>query len=375
MDDPKRKAKENLENEFDRLRRQHSFFDRSSMELEYSGLWSVRSLIDHEKALINDLISKINAEGQNCDAYLSRYCPNFYREISSSRVVQWLEEARTDEEKRAKEGIETAVKNIDTYVLSRSKALANSFFDGLKRRYDDFSTYGFGRPWGTEIRRRLATAVKLKKEVDNLWELGLNSIANSQRVTLGKHFVDLIKEDPAMDEIPKLVNGFVIADVKSRARRLPLLEVEKFEGRIRDQKSKGFGGNRDRSASMLQQLQFTLRHPIDSLSKYADTWNVGMKELTWAIRNGTVRYEGIYHALYNASGFAYLWEVEFSIEDPFDLRPRSGGKLAFKDDYDIITSILGTVYHDLLGNTDKLKVRAHWNEMGDSGKEIHSWRD
>ncbi|MBQ7695498.1 MAG: hypothetical protein IJT50_10285 [Lentisphaeria bacterium] len=323
--------------------------------------------------MLDDLIAKINAEERACDTYLALYCPKFYKETSSTRVTTWLNDAQKDEEKRAKGGIETAINNIDTYVLSRSQALANSFFDGLKRRIDDFSTYGLGRPWGTEFRRRLATAFKLRKEVDNLWELGLNSIANSQRVTLGKHFVDLIINDPAMEDVRKKVNTEVIADIKSQARRIPLLEAEKFDGRIRGEIGKAFGGERN-GDSMLQQLQFTLRHPIDSFSKYSDTWNVGINELTWALRHGTVRYEGIYHALYNASGFVYLWEMEFSIEDILDLRPRSGGKLNFDNPYNVITSILGSVYHDLLGNTDSLKVRAHWNEMGDSGREIISWR-
>jgi|GEM_PF-5045227 len=373
MDDSERKAKENLEKEFDRLRQQHSIFENADMQLDYSGLWTVRGWIDREKVLLDDLIAKINAEERACDTYLALYCPKFYKETSSTRVTTWLNDAQKDEEKRAKGGIETAINNIDTYVLSRSQALANSFFDGLKRRIDDFSTYGLGRPWGTEFRRRLATAFKLRKEVDNLWELGLNSIANSQRVTLGKHFVDLIINDPAMEDVRKKVNTEVIADIRSQARRIPLLEVEKFDGRIRGGIMKGFGGERN-GDSMLQQLQFTLRHPIDSFSKYSDTWNVGINELTWALRHGTVRYEGIYHALYNASGFVYLWEMEFSIEDILDLRPRSGGKLNFDNPYNVITSILGSVYHDLLGNTDSLKVRAHWNEMGDSGREIISWR-
>lgn len=66
-----------------------------------------------------------------------------------------------------------------------------------------------------------------------------------------------------------------------------------------------------------------------------------------------------YHAVYNVIGFAYLWEIQFNIEDTFDLRPRNGSKLNFSGAYDIVTSILGTVYHDLFGNTDNLKVRAH----------------
>ena len=38
MDDSERKAKENLEKEFDRLRQQHSIFENADMELDFSGL-------------------------------------------------------------------------------------------------------------------------------------------------------------------------------------------------------------------------------------------------------------------------------------------------------------------------------------------------
>ena len=72
------------------------------------------------------------------------------------------------------------------------------------------------------------------------------------------------------------------------------------------------------------------------------------------------------------AGFAFVWEMNFSIEDTLDLRPHSKDKINFKDPYNIVTSILGTVYHDLLGNTDDLKVHAHWSEIG-TDDEIHEW--
>ena len=64
--------------------------------------------------------------------------------------------------------------------------------------------------------------------------------------------------------------------------------------------------------------------------------------------------------------------MQFSIDDKLDLRPHSRDKLNFKGAYNIVTSILGTVYHDLLGNTDKMRVRAFWNEMG-TDDAIHEW--
>ena len=276
-----------------------------------------------------------------------------------------------EEENNAKERIRKALRNIDDYVKSRSRELANSWADGLKLHFSDISTYGVGRPWGTEIRQRLATAFGLKKEVNSLWELGLNSLANSQHVYLGEHFIGLIKQDPAMEKIREHITRKVISDIRSRAYHVPYLTIQSFEGRISGMKPEEFGGKRS-SDDMIQQLKFTLRHPISSFSKYADTWNAAINELTWTIRHATVKYNGIYHVIYNYYGFMFIWEVECSLEDTYDLRPRNGKKIDFQGAYNIVTSILGTAYHDLCGNTDKMRIRAYWNEMK-ADATIYSW--
>lgn len=61
------------------------------------------------------------------------------------------------------------------------------------------------------------------------------------------------------------------------------------------------------------------------------------------------------------------------LEDTYDLRPRNGKKIDFQGAYNIVTSILGTAYHDLCGNTDKMRIRAYWNEMK-ADATIYSWR-
>jgi len=353
------------------LKQWHSSLSTARMELDYMGNSSISRLISRSSAQIDELISKIQKEERSCSDYLQRYCPDFYSETSHYRVAEWLVEENSEEVKAAKDRIAQAEWSIDEYARSKSRELANSFFDGLKRRYYDITTYGFGRPWGTTIRQRLAVAAGLKNEVDSLWELGLNSVANSQRIYLGEHFIDLIRKDPEMERVRKIITEKVVYDIKSRIYHAPYLTIQRGDGRISSSERCEFGGKSSKD-DMLQQLKFTLRHPIDSLTKYADTWNVAMKELTWAIRHAPVFFNGIYHVVYNMAGFAYAWEMQFSIEDTLDLRPHSGGKLNFDNPYNMVTSILGTVYHDLLGNTDKLKVRAYWNEMG-TDDTIHEW--
>ena len=367
-----RRLKTDLNDALRDLKQRHSSFSTARMELDYAGDSSISGLIDRNIAQIDELISKIQEEERSCSDYLQHYCPNFYSATSHSRIAEWLIEEDPEETQKAKDRIAQAVRGIDEYARSRSWELANSFFDGLKRRYYDINAYGLGRPWGTAIRQRLAVAAGLKNEVDSLWTLGLNSVAHSHHVYLGEHFIDLIKKDREMEKVRKKVAEEVVSDIRSRIYRAPHLTVQRGEGTISSSKDNCvFGGERHKD-NMLKQLSFTLRHPIDSLTKYADTWNVGMQELTWAIRHGTVFYKGIYHVVYNLAGFAYLWEMQFSIDDKLDLRPHSRDKLNFKGAYNIVTSILGTVYHDLLGNTDKMRVRAFWNEMG-TDDAIHEW--
>lgn len=255
--------------------------------------------------------------------------------------------------------------------MRKSRELAKDFFAGTKERSSDITADGLGRPWGAEIRQRLAVAVGLKNEVNNLIALGLNSVANSKHVYLGDHFIQLIKHDPVMNEVITKVETKIKRDILSRQNNLSR-NVQKIEDiKISGSESGQFGGKRT-PGDMLEQLGFTLRHPVASLTKYADTWNVAINELTWSIRSAAIKFIGIYQAVYNIYGFGFVWELEFSIEDSFDLRPSSGKKIDFNASgrnvgYNIITSVMGTAYHDILGNTDKLKVRVKWNNHGQYG--------
>ena len=360
-----------LEDALWELKQSHSSYAMESMELSYAGNDGIRGLIDGGVSQIDDLISKIQEEERDCSEYLQRHCPYFYLATSNYRGVDWLTEEHTEEIKKAKERMKQAVNGIDEYVKTRTPELINSFFPALERRNNQFYTYGAGRPWGGDLRQRMAVAIDLKAEVNSLWELGLNSVANSQHVYLGEHFIDLIKKDNEMARVRRKIKEEVISDIKARIDRDSHTKIQHEKGRIYSWEDCVFGGARSQG-DMFEQLKFTLRHPIDSLTEYADTWNVAMQELTWSLRHATVHYDGIYHVVYNMAGFAFVWEMNFSIEDTLDLRPHSKDKINFEGPYNIVTSILGTVYHDLLGNTDDLKVHGHWSEIG-TDDEIHEW--
>lgn len=168
-----RQLKTDLNDALRNLKQGHSSFSTARMELDYMGNSSISGLIGRSSAQIDELISKIQEEERSCSDYLQRYCPDFYSETSHYRVAEWLAEENSEEAKKAKDRIAQAEWAIDEYARSKSRELANSFFDGLKRRYHDINTYGVGRPWGTTIRQRMAVAAGLKNEVDSLWELGV----------------------------------------------------------------------------------------------------------------------------------------------------------------------------------------------------------
>lgn len=370
--DTKWEAKNNLVKAIQNLKWKQLELANAKIELNYGGNPSIRNLLNSKEYQLDNLISKINEEYQICDKYLQNNCPNFYSETSNWRINELLNNPKSPEMKDSKNKIEQCIKKIDEYVKSFGVELSTSFFADLKQYYTNLCIYGLARPWGTEFRQRLATAINLKKEVNSLWELGLNSIANSQQVYLGNHFIELISKDPDMKNIRRKIHEQIIRAVKSRVYYIPYLTVQKLNGTISGSLKFEFGGKRHND-SMLKQLKFTLSNPIASLSRYAATWNVGINELTWCLRHGTISYNSVYHVVYNVIGFAYICKTYFSINDTLDLRPHSKNKLDFSTDYNIITSILGSVYHDLLGNTDKLKVKADWSECNRENCTILPW--
>jgi hypothetical protein len=386
----KNQAEKELQDAFEKLQGKRGYLRTTNeAKLEYRGMPSAKSKYS---SLIRDIDSLLRyAEDKNfeCDKYVIQSCPAFYDAIKNS-PAQWSEQAQLEAEK-VLERIQIAVKNIDDYALRRSKEIADSWMEELKklptqierfsqqpavegqRYFNKISHDGLGRPWGTEIRQRIAIAAGIKQDVNNIWEVGLNSIANSASINLGPRFIELIIKDPAMEKFITDIEAQIIKDIKFRAIKAPYISPQNLDNRLSGKtRTYGLGGERNR-ANMFEQLRFTVLNPKQSLKKYADTWNVGFNELTWTIRNCSIHFTGVYNAVYNAYGFAFTWEMELSIEDSYDLRPRSGGKLNFDTPYNAVTSILGTVYHDWLGNTDKMKIRAKWNASGNGDNKIHRW--
>jgi hypothetical protein len=74
--------------------------------------------------------------------------------------------------------------------------------------------------------------------------------------------------------------------------------------------------------------------------------------LTWTLRHAEVSYT----AVVKTDGTIV---INFEVNDVLDLRPGDG----HTPEYNKITSILGPIYHDALGASDKMKVTANWQEV------------
>ena len=83
--------------------------------------------------------------------------------------------------------------------------------------------------------------------------------------------------------------------------------------------------------------------------KYKATWEVALNELTWLIRHATVSST----ISVNKKG---IITISHSLSDKLDLRPSDGRTRA----YNYICTVMGAIYHDVLGGNDKMKVKAKW---------------
>ena len=219
---------------------------------------------------------------------------------------------------------------------------------------------GVGHPWGTEYRRYIAALAGIEYEVDDLRGVVLNSIANSAVIKLKGDFIIKLKADPAVIKLDDEVKRVVINKIKSLQRKAELKTNYLFS-HDDIERSTGFGGQRYTGDPMMTQLLH-----IWKFDKYKATWSVALNKLTWSLRNGKVKCHIDIHCVYNITGYAAVWKITHTINDKLDLRPRSGNKIDLNTDYNIVTSILGSAYHDIAGNTDKLRVFASWTSYGEA---------
>jgi hypothetical protein len=110
-------------------------------------------------------------------------------------------------------------------------------------------------------------------------------------------------------------------------------------------------------------LSVVLSNPCQLLSnprslwtnEYQDTWKVAANELSWLLRS--VRIDA--RAMVNEDG---SFTIIYHIEDTLDLKPHKKSSDSDTQSYNVITAILGGIYHYKLGATF-MKIEANWSSQ------------
>jgi len=162
-----------------------------------------------------------------------------------------------------------------------------------------------------------------------LWE----SVKQSDKVILTKDGMQKLMDDPAMQEYEKKV----IKNIKKDPRY-----GKKAFIREGDPAAIRFGGDRG---------YFPWQPEFNGTEDIVKTLDVATNEQTWMVRTATVTYT----ANIDADGNI---DIEWRVYDVFDLRK---GKKD-RGSYDKAVDVLGTIWHDLLGITDKMTVEGTYKK-------------
>ncbi len=195
--------------------------------------------------------------------------------------------------------------------------------------------------WGTETRRAMYRAACKYLDIDltqadNIFVVGLNSILQSNSVELTGNILDEVKKDSAFllneDAIIKKIKN----DIRYKNKR-EFSETSTFPTQL--------GGQRARGEMWKQALQFWKWR-----TKYSATWEMAFNELTWTVRSVNIKY----HYVVSNNGKI---TITYSFSDTLDLRPSWGNRSM---EYNAICTVLGFMYHDIIGGSDELQIKATW---------------
>lgn len=167
---------------------------------------------------------------------------------------------------------------------------------------------------------------------NNVLGASLRELAGQNAISLDQDAIDLILNDPAWVEYRENQVENLVTQIQND----PRFGNEAFDlsGVTGDPE---FGGQRGSF------------NPLDPSS--VDTWRVAGNELTWLLRHA----DATTTAEVAADGTITL---NHRIDDTLDLRPGENRSVA----YNITTSIMGTIWHDILGG-EEAAITGEWNEV------------
>ena len=190
-----------------------------------------------------------------------------------------------------------------------------------------------GSGWGYGLRNYIKKKLNLDDKSASLVETGILSILESKKIELEGDALEKIKIDPDVINYESSIVLEALANQNFKRKAFSFTTHKTVQ----------LGGDRARG-NMWDQL----KDPLNP--NYSDTWKVAMNELTWLVRSVTV-----YSTVQVSSDGKVTMNHSFS--DIFDLRPSPGNR---SDAYNKVTTILGFLYHDVLGGNDKMRVNASW---------------
>ncbi|PKQ60787.1 hypothetical protein BZG02_18125 [Labilibaculum filiforme] len=204
------------------------------------------------------------------------------------------------------------------------------------KKFEDYK----GSGWGHETRREMFFAAckylgQNPTHIENIYGAGFHSVLQTSTVQLTGEGLNKVKNDP---EIQSLQTS-IVRDIKSDSDYKKAIVTRSITKNIQ------LGGQRADAAMWKQAL---------GISKWADeyspTWQVACNELTWLLRSVPVRYR----AQADTSGKI---TISYRFTDTFDLRPNWQTRSM---EYNAICTVLGVIYHDVIGCNDELKIQGSW---------------
>ncbi|MFC5044862.1 DUF4157 domain-containing protein [Aquimarina hainanensis] len=207
--------------------------------------------------------------------------------------------------------------------------------------FDSFNSYpevrgATGWTFGDETQGVIPEQELSMATANSLPELGAMSLLNYNVVNLGGQILEKIRTDPDMLATQQEILQAVRQDERYGETAFYITGRELV----------GFGGNRWTSSN-----ESWSSTGDDNPLLHRETWQVAGNELTWALRNATVRY----WAEVSPDGAV---RITYHLNDRLDLSPSEGRSEAYNN----ISEVTGFLYHTLAGGNLNLQTRAEWTE-------------
>ena len=187
------------------------------------------------------------------------------------------------------------------------------------RTYEHYLMWTTGMGYSKYVVGKTLDFLHAPNNSSNLFEMLMHSNFHRTQTNLSGDLLDKLKKDPAMAQFKKKL----MAILKANPQLKKLHFVDGVE----------FGGKWEKGNEL----------------------NVTFNELTWAVRHADV----VADAVMKTDGTVV---INYSMSDTLDLTPQENRS----NNYNIISGVLGIVYHGLGGASIDMQTQANWSETVDN---------